>query len=391
MENRQVRMRHSGFEISYDLQTGLPVHFVNPQGEEVSADSADVRRVIDRINSPFGCEPAVRYEVYNRRLVLLDWVTHKLVHVVEDNLELEGFWFRGWSPNCHYIVASISTDGGSTDTVVWDLATNQRIGVFEQAIGKWHNIRWDPTGDFMLVETRDGGYLWYLPTNTRYLLTGATDGNGHSFHRAVWDTIRGQVLTVNVDNDTAVHAYDIWSGDEAGYYHTKNRAAVVDFALSNDGDKLIIFTPEKQRIHDGRLNAFAIWDRNTGLGIQLQVSDDLRPRNQVRLSPDNRYVYIAGSSRVDIWDLYILAGSEPYIPSYQLYPVNPSSLTFVEEYVIETTRITATPQQQARRQYTKTHFHYDIRTGELLSETSEIIQYQSLDYWYYWYGSGFGA
>ena len=77
---------------------------------------------------------------------------------------------HGWSPGCRYFAGSLGIPGeDASDTVVWDIVENRRVGAFEDArsdrasdlIGVPSMTRWS-------IETREGAYLWALPTNTPY-------------------------------------------------------------------------------------------------------------------------------------------------------------------------------------------------------------------------------
>lgn len=99
-------------------------------------------------------------------------IPRETVLMLEDGLEVSTFHYRGGSPNCRYIIASIGIpDTDVTDTVVWDITTGQRVGVFPDARKILHPIAWSPDSQYIAITTRHGLYLWRMADDSRTLLT----------------------------------------------------------------------------------------------------------------------------------------------------------------------------------------------------------------------------
>lgn len=145
--------------------------------------------------------------------------------ILENTIGASSFHFRGWSPGCRYVVASLGVVGrDATDTVAWDVATGKRIGSFPDARKIEHPIHWSPAGNMLLIETRDGVYIWHLDSDQRVLVNAnvetAMSGASQirSFYEVGWDIEKGQFLGVAVENPEVVTAYDVNSGEVVGTY-----------------------------------------------------------------------------------------------------------------------------------------------------------------------------
>ncbi|MFN8529027.1 MAG: hypothetical protein U0670_10475 [Anaerolineae bacterium] len=83
--------------------------------------------------APYGCEFRIRYQAYNQRLVLTDWLTDELIAIVEDEFPVEVITAWPWqSPDCRLIAANVR-ENGQDKLVVWDLTTLQRA--LEEPLG----------------------------------------------------------------------------------------------------------------------------------------------------------------------------------------------------------------------------------------------------------------
>ena len=184
------------------------------------------------------------------------------IQVIETGLDAPWFRFRGWSPTCRYIAGSLGIAGtNNSDTVVWDVVTNQRVGTFANAREVMHPIAWSPNGDIAMIQTRDGAYLWHLSTDIRLLIhdqvemtpDGSTVQNFHSF---AWDTVRNHFIGVPVGAGQAAIVYDVYSGQQIGVYASGGISAPVSFQLSADGGLIVVY--------HARDRVIAIWDREAG-------------------------------------------------------------------------------------------------------------------------------
>jgi WD40 repeat protein len=167
MANGQFRLKlNTGDWVTYDLASGKPVAYSR---DDHPIAPAEAQNTAERLASPFGCNVRVQYQAYNQRLVLEDRNTRKLLRVVEDKLKADSYLFRGWSSNCRYLAAAIRTEG-HTNTIVWDLTTNQRIATFRDTVNNQFLLDWSTFGPYAIVETRDGGYLWDVTIDSRVLI-----------------------------------------------------------------------------------------------------------------------------------------------------------------------------------------------------------------------------
>jgi hypothetical protein len=401
LANNQVRLlsRQSNWTNNivetriFDLNTGSLLNVLDWNNESLNND--DTQAISEQIAAPYGCRFMVRYQTYNNRVVLQDPVTGELIAVVEDNLTLNGFRLLGKSPDCRYIAAALGTEE-DMDTVVWDLSTLQRAGVFENAVEIPHGLNWSPYGGYVVVSTRNGGYLWYLPTDTRILLNPEDENEYHryysggyatvrSFHYLEWDMERGQVLAVPVGRDNTVIAYDLATGQPVAEYGTGNRVGPVNF-LQLDGTGLLVYTSADTRVEDDPANGLALWNRDTGTGIQLAMNfypapyyGGPRRHANPQFSLDGSRMMMRSSNYVYIWDLTALAGSEPYLPNHVYQVPDTRTFQFIDNDTFEVTTFTSTRYQLARRLYTITTYRYDVNSGALLSETPEEFHFDYYD------------
>lgn len=224
-----------GGRVVYDLTNGQIV----PEAANLDANAAKVTAVTSTIG---GKEYACRdyYQGFYRADVDLyyDYRAHsvelrlynaykrdEVLAVLEANLQASFFHDRGWSPDCRYVAASVGRPESSTsDTVVWDLTTNKRVGAFTDARLIEHPIHWSPDGTMLLVETRDGAYIWHLATDQRVLVsthveTALTGQQSiRSFVDVGWDIGKGQLLGIAVEHQEDVTAYDVNNGQVVGSY-----------------------------------------------------------------------------------------------------------------------------------------------------------------------------
>jgi hypothetical protein len=224
------------------------------------------------------------------------------IQMLEADVNLGTFVVRGWSANCRYIAASIGVPNEDvTDTVVWDVVEARRVGAFTGAHNILHPIQWDNVGNALVIETRDGAYLWHLPTDTHTLINPnvetSLDGPSgiRSFYSLDWDTGNGQLLSVNIGSGNAVTAYDARDGRQIGIYTSGGESAPVDFDLSPDGSQMTVYHTDD--------TVFTVWNRNTGSSLTLNLGQyKWRYGPHVSFSPDNHYL-VTILRDVLVWDL----------------------------------------------------------------------------------------
>lgn len=398
LANNQVRMRDYNSLIRvYDLTTGYLVALLDSDGNPT--DEGTLTAVREQIGAPYGCRFKIEYQAYNQRLVIRDPVTHALIAVVEDHLPVDGFHMIGRSPDCHYIAGALGTEE-DRDTIVWDLNTLTRVGVFENAVKIPHPLEWSPYGGYVVVNTRDGGYLWHLPSDTRTKLNSESIEIAssyyfnnedryvqpyyrrtiRSFHYLEWDMSSGQLLAVPVERNNVVIAYDLATGQPVAEYGVGQHTGPVKF-LKYDDDRLIVYSDVSSgRPSDGGL---ALWNRNTGEGIQLAMDYYVKPyyesssyyhHSRPQFSPDDRYLLLTSTNYLYVWDLGALAGSAPHLPNVTIKVPGADTAQFIDNMTIETVDFTYNEELRQRRLYRRTKYHWDAATGELSWQNSQELR-----------------
>jgi WD40 repeat protein len=377
--NQQVRLAwaYSTETSVFDLNTGALASIVNEDNEAI--DVEEVTATETRRNAPYGCRWSVEYVSYNQEVII--HLNHQRLAVLQSNFITEDFRNTGKSPDCRYVAAGV-WNGSNYDTYVWDLnALNQPL-IFADAHDTTHKINFAPYGGYAIIHTRNGGYLWHLPTDSRVQLnTGVINNNQSSyslpvvsnFIRFQWDMSAGQLLAVPVERTDTVVAYDLATGAIVGEYHIAGRAAPVEFKQL-DATHLLVTTSYEAREREHRANGFAIWNRQTGQGIQFAM--DFYSVGGVQFSPDGSLLITLSANYVYVWDLNALSGSEPHLPNYVHQLASTGWLHFIDNNTIESRTNTSSREDIARRRTEWTYYQYDVRTGALLSE------WQDLEYWY---------
>ena len=240
------------------------------------------------------------YDIANRRIILQlspygRNSQGEALQLVESDVDASWFQFRGWSVDCRYFAASLGVPGSnSSDTVVWDVVAQRRMGAFEDAREIPHGVKWGL--DSLVVQTRDGAYLWNLSTDTRVLINAnvetalAGSPNMNNFHSLQW--IDGLWYGVPIGGGHTVVVYDASTGAQVNVYGSGGTAAPVGFALSPDGGYIIVYESET--------NAAMLWDRATGRSHPLQRTGYW---HTIAFSPDNHYLATYRYPSIRVWDL----------------------------------------------------------------------------------------
>lgn|GEM_PF-5625449 len=141
-----------------------------------------------------------------------------VIQTLEDDVQASYVVNRGWSPTCRYIAASLGIPGqDASDTVVYDVIDGRRVGAVPDAHQIPHPIQWGSDGKTLLVQTRNGGILWNLETNTQTILNEEAEvplvgtSSVRNFSASAWTD--GQLLAAPVDAPNTVIAYDTQSGE----------------------------------------------------------------------------------------------------------------------------------------------------------------------------------
>lgn len=218
-----------GGRVVYDLSTGqetvaLPAE--NDLVQDVPENSVVIgghpyacnvtyNNTIDAVNTRIGL--ALRYDYISDVIYL----GSEAVVMLES--DVDGTWFRsdGFSSSCRYVAAHLGRPHTTTydvsDTIIWDVVEGRRVGTFADAHEIAHPLHWG-IDDSVIIETRDGAYLWHLPTDTRTLLTShvETSLNGYrwlrSFAEAVWDLEHHQLHAILLESPEIVSVFDSQTG-----------------------------------------------------------------------------------------------------------------------------------------------------------------------------------
>ncbi|MEO8606326.1 MAG: WD40 repeat domain-containing protein [Chloroflexota bacterium] len=248
----------------------------------------------------------LHYSVTDQSIAVVlrdNYRSDETIQMLEANINLGTFETRGWSADCRYVAASLGAPGTDvTSTVVWDVAMGKRVGEFGDAHKIMHPIHWSYSDSSLIIETRDGAYLWVLPTDTRTLINPkvetslAGEVGIRSFYSLEWDTAHHQLLAVAVGSANGVTAYDAQSGQQVGFYPSGGEHTPVGFKLSPDGSRILVWNADD--------SLFSVWNRNDGSGITLDLGSHKWGYYSSGgfFSPDSRYL-VAILRDMLVWDL----------------------------------------------------------------------------------------
>ena len=148
-----------------------------------------------------------RYSQSTGRLVLVSWTTGEEVRTLAEGISFVSA--VGWSADCRYLAIAEGTPE-VMNTVVYDTQTSQRMGSVDDAHQQPHPITWGPN-DYLVVETRNGGILWHVPTGMQVQLSDSYNTTtARNFNRLRWDAANNQLIA-----DLAVGGrvvYDLTTG-----------------------------------------------------------------------------------------------------------------------------------------------------------------------------------
>jgi hypothetical protein len=100
----------------------------------------------------------IRNEYRNQRLVLASIASGEVAMVLDTSINTAEIAFLDWSPDCRLLFGSIEGDA-----VLWDAVNGGRVAVFENVDAK-NPPYWNPGRENLILETRQGTFLW----NFRY-------------------------------------------------------------------------------------------------------------------------------------------------------------------------------------------------------------------------------
>lgn len=367
----------------YDLQTGL---LLSVDIREVfSSSPEDLGQFSAQQQAPLGCRFRVLYHIESRSIIVRDELDRNTLAVLDPDVDVQRFAYHSKSPDCHYVAAHM-TQNGVRDTVIYDLATQARVGIVPDAVGLDRHIEWSPFGGYALVHTRDGAILWNLISNVQTPLVEGTalapvpgrswwERNNRivNFTQVSWDMARSVLLGVPTAQTDRVLAFDLGSGAIKAQYDIGGRAAPIRF-MRLDGGLLLLYTsPATTTALD---NGFALWSLDSGEGIQLALNSIVRPyeylRRSPQFSPDGRLMLLRDWKLLYIWDLTALNGGAPHLPDYVIEPETTRGAWFVDDTTIETFELHGDDTGKVKR--TLYYYAYDALTGALISERTETME-----------------
>jgi hypothetical protein len=294
-----------------------------------------------------------RYEARNRRFISVNWYTgeeRELRTSLDVSVDI-----LDWSPDCHYLITHINND-----VVIWDMVAGVQADLFPNIEPKRYHS-WDPSSSYLILETRQGIYLWRVAVNDPILLTLSGNpnpgyGSWYPEWEVYWDYARGQVLVATpVWRSAFVVAYDLSTGQQVGVFDNQGRNTPINFTVTEDNTHVIVFTSEAESYNFAE-SGITVWNRDTLQGVVVDADYDhvaIVP-SQVTLSPDHRYL-VAGRGRILVWDLQSVPEDVDARDPIYRYP-GPSnrilSIHFVDQTTLETTDI-----------HGNTH-RWDLHTGQ---------------------------
>ncbi len=198
------------------LIMGLCMRIISASNQVVAAD--DIPSNCENTTSPY-MDPNAFVRYTHGNLSLIDWISGSTIATLEEDSPTSNFWLIGWSPDCHYLAGAFLQPDDRYTTMVWDVVNGMRLGTIEDGYRTPHHLTWSPRSDALVVETRNGAFLWNLAPNQRLQLT-LDSLVGASFTSIVW----------NYETDTL---------DTLGYYTRPTRFSLitgrpVDVALADD-------------------------------------------------------------------------------------------------------------------------------------------------------------
>jgi hypothetical protein len=148
--------------------------------------------------------------------------------VVETNDEITWASSSGYSSDCRYASVILSKPDRRYETVIYDMRTLRRVAGFGEAYLVRHPFQWAPIGHQALIASKDGIYLWEVPSDTRSLLTDRVAPALSGWRRlgawtsVEWDTVNNQIyMTLEADLG-AVHRFNGATGQLIARYELKD-------------------------------------------------------------------------------------------------------------------------------------------------------------------------
>ncbi len=287
-----------------------------------------------RIYRPDGV--VIRNEYRNQRLLLASIASGETAVVLDTSINNAEIAFLDWSPDCRLLFGSLEGDA-----VLWDAVNGGRVAVFENVTPK-NPPYWNPERASLILETREGSFLWNYRQSDPLLLTYSGDycptRYRHLSWQVEWDNARNQVLVVPgyVDGNVVI-AYDQTGAQQVGAFDNGCLRGPVKFAITPDNAHLIVFTSENEALN-GTGKGMTVWNRETHTAASVDAGNQsaVLP-SQVALSADGSLLVLARAGVLRVWDLTNLAAEIPSRDPIRRYPVVPNTLNtrFVDATTVE--------------------------------------------------------
>jgi WD40 repeat protein len=289
-----------------------------------------------RITRPDGV--VIRNEYRNQRLLLASIETGEVVQVLDTSINNGEIAFLDWSPDCRYLFGSYEGDA-----VLWDTLNGGRVAAFENVDAK-NPPYWNPARDNLILETRQGSFLWNYRQSEPLLLgyTGDFCATRYRYFnwQVEWDNARNQVLVVPnfVDGNTVI-VYDQSSAQQVAAYDNGCLRGPVKFSMTPDNSYLIVFTSEDEAF-PGTGKGITVWNRETNAHVSVDAGNQsaVLP-SQIALSADASLLVLARVGVLRVWDLTNLAADVPARDPIRRYSIEPNTwiTRFVDATTVETT------------------------------------------------------
>jgi WD40 repeat protein len=389
-----------GGRVVYDLRTGLETT-IEPAVEITGSQPVISNLIVGDANYPCtqGFRAGYREWFFTSgstipRLALVYDITSQTIALyltdqgrpyeslvmLEGNVNASWMQARGWSGNCQYVAASLGIPGqAASDTYVWDVTTEQRIGIYPDARDVVHPITWGV--DSLVIETRDGAYLWHLGTNTRTLIqpvvmpiTVSGQEGIRSFYSVRFSDDGSTVFTVNVDSGDRVNAFDARTAALLGQYRLEGATTNVTFTSSANSRTLVLY------VYNG--NRWYIVDRTTGASALL-TSAETGNTQMHYLSPDGRFAaFVNWQGEVRVWDTTNLNRQSALYMITPEYRGGLASLTFTDS---TTLAYSGSSYRHFTLNVTTGEFRGDRNTPPGINAVAETSGFSRPDYAYWYY------
>ncbi len=326
------------FRLTLTLTLTLFLMIILPQVDLAQADVLGncTHAPDSRISRPDGV--VIRNEYRNQRLLLASIATGEVVQVLDTSIANGEIAFLDWSPDCRYLFGSYMGDA-----VLWDAINGGRVAVFENVDAK-NPPYWNPARDALILETRQGSFLWNYRQSEPLLLTYTGDYCATRYRyfnwQVEWDNARNQVLVVPnfVDGNTVI-AYDQNSALQVAAFDNGCLRGPLKFSITPDNAHVIVFTSESEAL-GGFGKGITVWNRDTNAHSSVDAGNQSAVMSsQVALSADGSLLVLARVGVLRVWDMTTLPADVAQRDPIRRYSIEPNTFNtrFIDATTVETT------------------------------------------------------